>query len=228
MTRKILVTLTAALVALIPLVLFPPPASAGSTTVLVAEYRSTAYSRTQSITTGNGRCMVTKYTGTLRVWYTKSRDDILGTIYRSMINPEILNPALDIKFYDKCGSGRVLKSVANVEYDAKYYYYGCGIASGSLGISASAGGLSASAGVTIKCGTEYLARHADAVNANGYHFTWSTSQDAKWNKKKLTTSSTVQMCIDADYTWTVKVKTAGGTSARSGNTYMGAPCISAT
>lgn len=228
MVRKVMVTLVAAVVALVPAVVVAPTANASSTTLLVAEYRSKNYTLTKQITTGNGRCMVTKYRGTFRVWYTKSRDDILGTVYRSMINPEIRNPRLSIRFYDKCGSGRVAKRVKNVAYDAKYYYYGCGISAGSIGISASAGGLGASAGVTIKCGNEHLARHRDSVNENGHRFTWGTDQDAEWRKRKLTTSSSVKMCIDADYTWTVKVSRPGGTNARSGNTYMGAACIRAT
>ena len=201
------------------------------TVVLVAENRTKKYNLTRSIRTGNGRCLVVTSHGKMRVWYVKSKDAILGTVYRSFTSPRIIKPRLQMRTYNKCGAGRVLKKVKELDYEHYFYYYGCGITSGTISVTGSIGttgpGLSATAGATIQCGDEHVASEADVLTDDS-RFDWGTNQTAKWKKSKLTTASKVTMCIDSDFIWGVTVKPASGTNVKTGEKYMGQAWVSAT
>lgn len=203
------------------------------TVVLVAENRTQRYHLTKTIPTGNRRCLVVHSRGKVRVWYVKSKDAILGTVYRSFTNPRIIKPRLRLATYNKCGAGRVLKKVQDLDLVHKFYYYGCGITSGTISVtgsvSGSGPGLGVGAGVTIQCGQESVARvEIDDLFENDSRFSWSTGQTAKWKKSKLTTASKVTMCIDSDLWWRVVTHPASGVNIKDDDKYMGQACVSAT
>ena len=204
--KTYIMTIAAAGVLVVGLLLSPSPATAASPTIVEKSTKTVNFTKTgQYYSSAVKRCLKVKVTGTMKVQYVRSTD-YLGNDYQSLTNPTIHAPKMVLSTTSSCSTSAGA-NLSSAKLTQTFSYYACG---GSVSYSA---GYPLSVGIswTPECGNRQAINRSMELSGPASVFTQANSNSVGTVKKVVSgrTSTSVKTCVAVGTLVTARVGSTG-------------------